>query len=78
MVGVGKSSRINGSLVSRTHPVTPCTALTTRLVVGLDGSMIVLTMTVLSIFHPGRLMTQEIGLMTLGSESVVEMWTKGI
>ena len=77
MVGVAKLFRINGSLVSETHLDASYTVLTAYPTVGLDGSMIVLVMVTLSIFHPGRLMLQDTSLMKLGSESVIEMWSKG-
>jgi len=48
-----------------------------RLFIGLDGSMIVLVMVVLNVFHPGRLMVQDTSLMKLDSQSVIEMWSKG-
>lgn len=51
--------------------------LTTKLAVGLDGAMICLAMATLSIFHPGRLMKYEAGLMKLSSQSVLEMRPKG-
>jgi hypothetical protein len=43
--------------------------LTTILTVGFDGSMIVLALAVLNIFHPGRLLTGEIPDMRLESLS---------
>lgn len=39
--------------------------------------MICTAMVTLSIFHPGRLMKFETGLMKLGSQSVIEMDSKG-
>ena len=78
MVGVAKSFRMNGSLVSVTHLNASYTELTADLTVGLDGSMIVLVMVILNIFHPGRLLVQDTSLMTLGSQSVIEMWSKGV
>ena len=39
--------------------------------------MICLAMATLSIFHPGRLMKYEAGLMKLSSQSVLEMRPKG-
>jgi len=77
MVGVVKLSRMNGSLVSGTRFDASYTTLTAGPTVGLDGSMIVLVMVILSIFHPGRLMVQDTSLMKLGSQSVIEMWSKG-
>jgi len=78
MVGAAKLSRMNGSLVSGTRLDASYAILTTNLTVGLDGSMIALVMVILSIFHPGRLMVQDTSLMKLGSESVIEMWSKGV
>ncbi|KAF9645570.1 RTA1-domain-containing protein [Thelephora ganbajun] len=48
------------------------------LFIGFDGSMIILSMAVLNVFHPGRLMTGEIGLMRLASRVDIEMFSKGI
>jgi hypothetical protein len=77
MVGVAKLFRMNGSLVGGTHLDASYTTLTINLTVGLDGSMIVLVMVILSIFHPGRLMAQDTRTTKLSSPSVVEMWSKG-
>ena len=70
----------NQSLFSRCS-LSRCLAvlLTTMLTVGFDGSMIVLALAVLSIFHPGRLLTGETGIIVqLESLTDFQMFAKGV
>lgn len=48
------------------------------LFIGFDATMILLTLLILNIFHPSRLLTEETGLMRLGSLPDFEMFAKAI
>ena len=74
-----KSSRMNAFLVSTSHLDAPhITLAKNTYTVGLDGSLIVLSMVVLNIFHPGRLMIRGFGFKKFTSQSAIGNVTKEV